>query len=241
MRSLLAVASTRLGRVVLSLCFFLAIGIGSVNLGGRTVYARADAWVAARAGALPNTLGELAAYPQAYREAIVKALPAAEKSRLWHEQLQGLLDTRRDLTSEQREFIQHTMTLVTVESFAPNAEHPKVCRDMFTLFPDPEMRIQVSKLGTSTAPERRARAVLVSAMERIRNSVTVRAIDECNCAGGVPWCNGCKLLDTCTPGNCTTGATCGCIWTEPCNGLCSSEGGSSSSSRPSSGTKDPIK
>lgn len=242
MRSLLSLATSRRGRAVFALGFFAILGVGTVNLDSRSVYARADAWAAARANNLPDTLGELAAYPKAYRDAIIKAMPAADKSRLWHEQLQGLLDTRHDLNADQRAFIVRTMALATPASFEPHAEHPTVCQDIATLFPDPDMREQVSKLATTVAPQRRVRTVMVSALEKVRTLVNVRADMECNCAGTYAVCNGCWST-TCQSGNCSQGAMCGCIWLTECWGVCADPGGgggsTSTSTRP--GTQTQIK
>lgn len=238
MRSLLALATGRLGRGVLSLGLFAAIAVGAVNLDGRTVYARADAWTAVRTNALPNTLSELAAYPKAYRDAIIKALPAAEESRLWREQLQGVLDTQHDLSADQRAFIVKTMTQVTPESFEPNAEHPQVCGDVYTLFVDPDLRDRVSTLGAAASPKRTWRSRLVTHLESARALVTVRADLECDCSGS--WCDFCfEKCDTTVA--CTAGQQCGCIWHGPCTGVCGGGGGGSSSTIPGTTVKLPIK
>ena len=60
----------------------------------RSTRERAEAWAADHAAVLPQTLEDLAAYPIEYQREILKALPNAEKSRLWRMQLRQLLSER---------------------------------------------------------------------------------------------------------------------------------------------------
>src|SRR5476649_1022883 len=80
-----------------------AVGV-SANINVQSDSQRATSWVATHQGALPRTLETFAAFPIAYQHAIFDALPAADKSRLWQDQLARLL-ARPNLTPAQQAFI----------------------------------------------------------------------------------------------------------------------------------------
>src|SRR5262245_17043656 len=108
MKKFWSLVSSRRGRSAVAVLAVLVAGVGAVNLDHRTERERANAWVKSHPNALPKSLAELAAFPEDYRKAIFKALPAADKSRMWREQLQTVLD-REMLTNEQRSFIEQTI------------------------------------------------------------------------------------------------------------------------------------
>jgi hypothetical protein len=190
-----------------------------VNLDQRTERARAGDWANSHASALPKSLAQLAAYPEDYRKAIFKAMPAADKSRMWREQLQIVLD-RETLDNEQRTFIEKTIALATPVSFEPNQPTPEVCPDIARLFTDPDLRAKVTKLGTVTPPSRSAWSTVASVSETIHRTVGLTASGfKCDCRG-LGLCE-CGLTEACvSTGGCQQTEDCGCIWSGTCDKYC---------------------
>jgi hypothetical protein len=84
----------------------------------RPVCLRADEWVREHASSLPKTLDGLAELPKTYRVRVYNVMTPEERASVWREQLAGALD-RRDLTSEQRRFIQEVLPQMTADLFGP--------------------------------------------------------------------------------------------------------------------------
>lgn len=209
------VRSPRILAVILVAVLCAAV-VGAANVDHRSTRERAQAWAAAHPPAEGVALAELAAYPSEYRDSLIAALPPAAQSRLWQEQLQGVLD-HETLSAEQRAFVERVQAMATPESFAPGAVHPEVCVDVARLFADPALRLKVRTLATATTPRRGFASAFVSTVERVRSAVTVGADNACNCEGwGICECG----IDRCDAGNCTPGGSCGCIWKGPCTGTC---------------------
>src|SRR6476469_2268255 len=195
MKKMWSLVSSRTGRAVAALLVVVSAGIGAVNLDKRTERERAGAWANSHASALPRTLAQLAAYPEDYRKAIFKAMPAADKSRMWREQLQIVLD-RETLNNEQRTFVEKTMALATPASFEPNQPTPEVCPDIARLFTDPDLKDKVTKLGTVTAPARSAWSTIATVSETIHRTVGLNAGGfRCDCRG-LGLCE-CGLTEAC--------------------------------------------
>jgi hypothetical protein len=211
--------SSRTGRKVVAVCVVLLAGVGAVNLDQRTDAERAKVWATSHTRALPSTLAELAAYPEDYRKAIFSALPAADKSRLWREQLQLVLD-RETLDNEQRTFVEKTIAMATPQSFEPNQPTPEVCPDIARLFTDPDMRAKVTKLGSMTPPARTAWSTVASVTTTLHQTVGLNAhAFRCDCRG-LGLCE-CGLTEACTAeGGCEHSENCGCIWYGTCDKYC---------------------
>jgi hypothetical protein len=218
MRRVWKSVSSRHGRVVLSAVLLVAVGVAVLNIDRRTPRERATAWAASHRDRLPATLEALAAYPMDYQKAIVKAMPAADKSRLWRAHLQTMLD-RETLTDKQRALINDTIVKVTPASFE-GANPPEICNDIIAAFPDFRQRKMMVTLASMAEPATVAHASWVTFAERVRSSVTVHArAKECNCRGlGI--CE-CAFLEGCDQEQCTPSPDdCGCIWSGPCDKLC---------------------
>jgi hypothetical protein len=187
---------------------------------------RANAWVAAHRGNLPETLDALSGYPVAYRKAVFLALPSAKKAELWRAQLQAFSQTP-GITAEQRAFIDRN-----IEALTPTAynQHPKtgpladLCKKIAALFPV-EQRSAFSVLGPPD-PVFTVSGLFVNLSERFRQSYVVRAADralgrqvgDCSCSAE----SGCSCI-TCWPppqGCNTSNWGCGCEWLYQCDGLC---------------------
>jgi hypothetical protein len=211
--------SSRNGRAAAAVLVVLFAGIGAVNLDHRTERERAGAWADSHVSALPKTLAQLAAYPEDYRKAIFRAMPAADKSRMWREQLQTVLD-RETLNNEQRTFIEKTMGLATPASFEPNQPTPEVCPDVARLFTDPDLRDKVTKLGTVTPPARSMWSTVAFVNQSVHRAVGLNARHlKCDCRG-LGLCE-CGLTEACiSTGGCTPSDDCGCIWEGTCDKYC---------------------
>jgi len=207
-------------RVFISLAI-VSVGMAAYSLAAdkRSVSDRATAWAANHTASLPSTLEELAAYPEAYRLQIFKALPAAEKSRLWRVQMQRFVADRPNLTAEQRAFVQYASDLASPASFEPGANPPELCERVAELFPNVEDRRAFTKLGSVAAPAFAWRPAAVSLGETVRSRFTTNAQrDNCNCRGQ-GWCE-CSALDFCVNGDCNQVEECGCIFLGMCNRVC---------------------
>jgi len=219
MKKMWSLVTSRTGRSVAAVLVVVLAGIGAVNLDKRTERERAGAWADSHVTALPKSLAQLAAYPEDYRKAIFHAMPAADKSRLWREQLQVVLD-RETLNNEQRTFIEKTMALATPASFEPNQPTPEVCPDIARLFTDPDMRAKVTKLGSFTPPARSAWSTVATVSQTLHRAVGLNARSlNCDCRG-LGLCE-CGLTEACTQGGgCNQTNDCGCIWSGTCDKYC---------------------
>ncbi len=214
--------SSRNGRSVAAVLVVLFAGIGAVNLDHRTERERAGAWADSHASALPKTLAQLAAYPDDYRKAIFKAMPAADKSRMWREQL-GIVLTTETLDNEQRTFIEKTIALATPASFEPNQPTPEVCPDIARLFTNPDLRDKVTTLGAVTPPSHSVWSTVAIANRTLHRAVGLNARDlKCDCRG-LGLCE-CGLTEACiATGGCTQTDDCGCIWSGTCDKYCEAQ------------------
>ena len=219
MKKMWSLVSSRTGRSVAAVLVVALAGIGAVNLDRRTESERAGAWAKSHARALPKTLAQLAAYPEDYRKAIFTAMPAADKSRMWREQLQIVLD-RETLDNGQRTFLEKTIALATPASFEPNQPTPEVCPDIARLFTNPDLRAKVTKLGSFAPPSRGVWSTVANVTQTIHRAVGLNARQiNCDCRG-LGLCE-CGLTEACTAaGGCNRTENCGCIWSGTCDKYC---------------------
>lgn len=209
--------SSRAGRVVLSVVALVLIAVGAVNFDTRSESKRAEDFAVSHAGSLPTTLAELAAYPPAYRKAISRALPAAEQSRLWREQL-TIVSHDASLTNEQRTFVEKVIAMATPESFNPDMPTPEVCPEIAALFTDPALRARIVDLGAVASPRRTVWSVVADASTKLHNAVALNAGASCNCRG-LGLCE-CGLTEACVDGGCDESNNCGCVWAGKCDKHC---------------------
>jgi hypothetical protein len=215
-------------KMLTSLRFRLLLGFVIVLMGTlvysfvadkRPIGARAMAWAAGHTDVLPQTLGELAAYPAPYRREILKALPPERQSQLWRTQLRQFAADRPNLTAEQRSFVQYAIDVTGPESFQPGANPPELCERIAQLFPKVEDRHAFTKLASATTPTFAWRPAFVSLTERVRAKVVTNADErECGCRGS-GFCE-CPLLDVCESEECTQVEDCGCIFVAMCTKVC---------------------
>lgn len=200
-------------------CLSYALSYSVVD--ARPAHERASAWVEGRAGALPNTLGELAAFPLEYRKAIFTGLSSSDKARLWREQLAALLE-ERDLSVDQRSAIEQFRSLLTADTYGgqPSAELARLCdKNSEASRHLASHRSWFTELASHTQPRGSAAALLVHLKEGLNQTVMAKDVElpGCTCANG-SWCS----CWTCTSLNCwkPSQANCGCGWAFACDGLC---------------------
>jgi len=219
-------------RTVLVGCIVSFAFLGTMALAGEKSDAeRAEAWAARGSGSGLSTLGELAAYPQAYRFAAFKRLDAATKASLWREQLRWYLATTTGLTARQTEFVQAVLRQASPEIVA-KAVDTGMCGAVKSEFTDMSIArpLRAINIAAYAIPSPTFASRWVSLKERIIANLTVHADESqaCDCYN-TGWCE-CVIHECCYnavgwPRVCTeTGTSCGCWWeTEhQCNGKCQS-------------------
>jgi hypothetical protein len=72
-------------------------------------------WVNAHKGRLPATLAKIAAFPRAYRHAIMGQLPADARATVWRARLSQI--SQRPLTSEQRRVVDDALRFLGPEHY----------------------------------------------------------------------------------------------------------------------------
>src|SRR4051812_34775774 len=80
---------------------------------------QAGDWVDAHKGRLPTTLADIAAFPRAYRHAIMSQLPADVRATVWRTRLSQI--AQRPITSEQRRVIDDALRLIGPEHYVQNS------------------------------------------------------------------------------------------------------------------------
>ncbi|MCE9619146.1 MAG: bacteriocin fulvocin C-related protein [Planctomycetes bacterium] len=220
MRKVWTLISSRRGRGIVAVCVLGLLGVGAVNLDHRTSTQRAGAWARSHVGSLPTTLEGLAAFPAEYRQQIFAELPITEQSRLWHVQLQSVLQTET-LTEPQRAYVVKLMALATPDSFRKEMPKPEVCDDIARLFTNDAQRARVTRIAAGVEPTRSFAATWVKVSEKARAAVSLGAAQfDCNCRG-LGLCE-CGLMSPCLEGDCNAASTCGCLWAGDCDKLCRS-------------------
>lgn len=205
-----------------TLALFMVAGttLAAMNVNPQAPAQRAKQWAAVHQHNLPTSLSDFAAYPGIYRQEMLQALSADQKSEMWRAQLQYVMDTWT-LNAKQRAFLQDVYAKATPASFAPGVDGPNVCADIHALFPDHDQASQLVHLGDPIPASFSWRAELVKASEAMQEAFTVRAgLPDCNCHGG-GWCE-CSSSGTCFGDPCNLNMNCGCIWSSQCDGVCGS-------------------
>jgi hypothetical protein len=203
------------GTAVIAVGAFVVVA----NVDARSPVERAREWASTHHVALSSmTLEEYAAYPEDYRKAIIKEIAPEDQSRLWRTQLALVLKNERALTDVQRAFIARTMDQSTPESFVPGADHPEICADIATIFPDKRVRKELVTLGSAVNPVSTWRPFLIALTERVHGALVADAsANYCNCRGlGLCECGlleGCQDDPTCSQ----IPDLCGCIWLGQCD------------------------
>jgi hypothetical protein len=183
-----AIRIARWTAVLSVLCAVVTIGVTAISARGAD---RPMEWALNHKALLPDTLGQLAAYPAAYRSWIFTEEPDAIRLTMIRQHIRDLLaSTRFNWSDEQRQFL-----LAGLDQ-ANRARHfsdlTASCKEVQKVFPKGPMRDAVRTVGTETAPTYRFTNLAVWAklsgqqMMRWITPVTLRAEEEilkpyCNC------------------------------------------------------------
>jgi hypothetical protein len=194
----------RFARLIFALSLIAGLSVAA-TVDRRPLAGRAKAWAAAHRGALPSTLGELMAYPFAYRQAIITQLSQAARDSLWKRQLELALASHPNWSPEQQAF---------VRDWARDTAHqpPDICMRVQKMFPDPADRSVFAgrNLGVVAAPSWTLRSRLVAISEAINGAGAVTAEEAwCTCLSGSS-CTFCNQGDTCSGSSCVQLITCSC-------------------------------
>lgn len=205
----------RFARLTFALCMVVGVSV-AVTVDHRPLAERANAWAVSHRGVLPSTLGELMAYPYAYRQAIIRQLPTAVRDSLWKRQLELALASHPNWSAEQQ---------ASVRDWASHLgqEPADICARIAKMFPDPAGRsvFAAGNLGTVAAPSWTVRSWLVAITEAINGSGTVSAGGTfCSCYTGFT-CSQCSQGQSCQGGSCTPNNVCTCLSSsQSCDGSC---------------------
>ena len=105
------------------LFFLIALALLTINLAlpqaasAQLCNAEAYNWVNTHQADLPRTYADFSQFPLNYRRAIYSILDSRERSQLWQEQLEKILQ-RDNLTDRQRDVVLEAIQLATPELFA---------------------------------------------------------------------------------------------------------------------------
>lgn len=187
-------------------------------------------WVQAHKSALPKTLAEVAAFPTAYRHAIVNALPPETRADLWRARLTEVLS--RSLTDAQRDVVREGLEIVRPELYAPEPRKYRV-PDQWKARAHAAFANGNAKYITALADDegsfRTFNSALVAAKRQWESFGTALALP--GLAPKLPWCT-CSTIDSfeCSGGYvccgygyiCENGLQydCGALGGDVCDGLC---------------------
>jgi hypothetical protein len=184
-------------------------------------------WLALHANELPNTLEEIAGYPEAYRKIIFSGLTPEVKSGLMREQLNQFLASE-PLSPEQRKFVTNAITMVTPAKYAKTHqltadeaeqhqhEHQILSAEARRLFSPSQQRVFIDLGYGITKPMAPRLALPESALAAGGGSDA--SMFDCQCSSQDPWCGGyiCQVIQNCQ--HTTDG--CGFLECYPCDGMC---------------------
>lgn len=151
-------------------------------------------WAQAHTESLPSTASEIAAYPESYRTAILRALPQDRRFRVIASGLEDLLAARQDLTAGQRAYLESLRTRLLAALDADASAEAAIedglqeCAEQRALFPDRELWEQIAEgaVTSYSRPAYRFGSVMAWARETGRSVATAvlasaEASDMCNC------------------------------------------------------------
>ena len=114
-------------------------------------------WVEEHKDALPATVAELAVFPVAFRRVIVNFVPHEQRTRFWQEHLQSFLGPESSLSTEQRTFVESTISALPQVFGSPLPEAQQRIRSMEEgmkgLFTRQEAAAMFGMVGPPEPPE----------------------------------------------------------------------------------------
>lgn len=212
----------------------LEVGFWRGSGDSELVCVRAGKWADDNQERLPTSLGELVAFPESYRSALIDRLPAHRRAELWREQVHLILAGQR-ISPEQRAILQRILPNLT-ESFYGRPKGQPVSANFMQMIVDlrgvttNEQASLFHDLGVVATPDRRLASVGVSIKEWWRGRTVVQAQgDGGTCTCSLTWycifdvlCS-CMLGNVCNPGHigCTPiNYSCGPFGGFTCDGNC---------------------
>jgi hypothetical protein len=185
------------------------------------------------ASELQQATSRIDQYPALYRRALMGALTAEDRARVWRSQFQKFLDVHQELTSEQRAVVTGAMALITAEAFQPPLSTDLQAK--ITAAFDQATKVlpgQAAKeLFVTLGPKEPANASALPLSERLANRVRawrVASADggDCNCNVEIDTCDiwpepdwlQCSELYTCDMD--LSWPMCGPLWSWACTGWC---------------------
>lgn len=213
-------AGSRRFMIVLACIFGLsAIAVGAAT-DSRNGYERGTAWAKTHAGALPDSLDELAAFPEGYRFAIIREMRPEVIVQLWKQQYAEALRLHPEWSPQQRQFVESLAARMTPEDIGIKTLN--TCGLVEAFFPKYQDRqIFLSRnLGILGHPRLTVAAAAATAREKVTELLTAHAsFDWCSCVTG---CSGfCSGGQKCNAGNCVPLLSCACAGQNyDCDGKC---------------------
>jgi hypothetical protein len=188
----------------------------------RPLCERSTEWASAHSATLPQTLEGLAAYPVAYRPAILTTLTPEVKAAMWKEHLARWANSSRP---DQRDVIRRAMEFATAEVFrdpkANQATARSIVDDGQRVFGAQVAKQVFTQLGeTAVTPHRDLQSLRLYAAESVRSWFTAAAdFGDCTCSVTDDWCNStyyCRAGTSCT----VFSWGCGSFGLFSCDGIC---------------------
>jgi hypothetical protein len=188
--------------------------------------AEAHEWVDAHKSEIPRTLDGLSRFPLNYRRAIYSALTPEERSRLWQEQFERILE-RDDLTDNQRDVVLEAIQLATPDLFSSlkNRHNPARLQDRERVAAfEKKAREVFGKTGAGDLFARIGPADVEYGVIRPRGTAPIeKGLEKaagCSCSDSSDYCSS---AFNCQSGGCTLiRDECGTLWTYDCDGQCQS-------------------
>lgn len=165
----------------------------------RPLCVRAEEWVEAHKGALPQFYDQVVSYPMAHRRAIFGNLTPEARSALWRENLRRFA-IGRELTAEQQGYLDHAAKdVVTAENYGrggPGLDALREEADKITaLFPDDADRRAFTRLGPEEPRLATFEGARLALAQRLQAAVVLGAS---NAGQGAANGGGTKAYGTCT-------------------------------------------
>lgn len=204
-------------RTLLSLLVVAPVVVAVVpaTVDSRPECEQAQAWAAARAGRLPATLDEVAAFPTVHRHAIFLALPAERKAALWQQRLEQI--ARGPLTPAQRALLNEARTIVTPDIYRTR-QVPKEWTERATReFGRDGFKRNFKELADGEGSYRTLDSSLVKLRQRWNDFATTWARPLCECSYGTDDCGPGWI---CCPLLCSFTYGCGPFGTYTCDSVC---------------------
>ena len=226
--------STRRRVLVCGLAVALALPIESILLDAISTPDAREAvqqWAADLAqDRLERAADQIQAYPLVYRKAIMRALGADVRAKVWQRHIGAYVDSHPGLDPAAVALLETVLARVTPDllgnaSSADREEIGQLATELSAIIGREETEVVLYRLGPRDNAMVRS---LEPTSQRLANwvrgvMVAMARAEDCDCASS--WgCDGygtiCKTTVSCNVDN--SWPMCGWLWNDPCDGLCTS-------------------